>query len=94
MTPLPAAADEYAKARTQKHQPLPDPGKCVDLDERCKEWAAAGECTKNPGGMQTRTALFKCAIAWVCASACMDVYTCVYTPVICGMLWQKLVWGS
>ncbi len=29
----------------------PEPGLCQDYNERCAQWAAAGECTKNPGYM-------------------------------------------
>ena len=31
--------------------PPPDPGLCVDVEARCAEWAASGECAKNPGYM-------------------------------------------
>lgn len=28
-----------------------DPGRCVDAHKQCPQWAAAGECKKNPGFM-------------------------------------------
>jgi hypothetical protein len=35
--------------RALSQDPLvPDPGICEDLNSRCKEWAASGECKKNP----------------------------------------------
>jgi prolyl 4-hydroxylase len=37
-------------------------GECIDADEHCGEWAAAGECTKNPAYMLSscRLACKKC----------------------------------
>ena len=32
--------------------PPPDPGYCEDTNDRCDEWASAGECDKNPGFMK------------------------------------------
>ena len=35
----------------EKPAPVVDPGLCHNGHNQCEEWAAAGECTKNPGYM-------------------------------------------
>lgn len=44
--------------------PGQDPDKCENNDPSCEAWAAAGECTKNPGFMVgTANSLGSCRLA-------------------------------
>ena len=44
----PFRGDDYEKTLTQRPKPPPDPADCMDLHPQCGNWAASGECTKNP----------------------------------------------
>lgn len=49
-----------------------DAGVCMDIDSRCPEWAAAGECEKNPSYMTGEGA----HIAGACRLACRVCREC------------------
>mmetsp|Transcript_25114 Transcript_25114/g.63685 ORF Transcript_25114/g.63685 Transcript_25114/m.63685 type:complete len:368 (-) Transcript_25114:544-1647(-) len=48
---IPFRENEYNESLAQPYTPLPDPGVCADLHERCDAWAKGGECEKNAGYM-------------------------------------------
>lgn len=48
---VPFREKEYLEALATPFKPLPDPGVCADLHDRCNDWAKAGECESNPGYM-------------------------------------------
>eukprot|EP00850_Spirogloea_muscicola_P005381 SM000024S07843 [mRNA] locus=s24:787619:790423:- [translate_table: standard] len=42
------SATKWIHVNSFDPKPRPDPNKCTDEEARCGEWAAMGECTKNP----------------------------------------------
>eukprot|EP00798_Chlamydomonas_sp_ICE-L_P026246 gene26246-17345_t len=47
----PFRQEDYNNAVKHQDPALPDPGECVDIHEKCHDWAKAGECEKNPDYM-------------------------------------------
>jgi len=68
---IPFRGDEYLKSLREKHVPLPDPGMCANMHTMCEEWAAKGECKKNPGYM-----LGSSSGQGVCRKACNECTPC------------------
>lgn len=47
-----------------------DPGKCLDLNAGCEEWAKSGECDKNPGYMKVGGQAMGLGVQGRCCRAC------------------------
>ena len=58
---------------------LHDPGVCSDTNEKCAEWAAAGECDKNPsymkgGGQASGACRLSCGTCKKCSEGDRECY--------------------
>lgn len=89
MHPTPFRPDDFHRVYKNKKETgvhaklLPredDPGVCIDVEEKCGEWAEEGECEKNSGFMTGRgtdsagACRKSCKVCTVCADADLACY--------------------